>query len=78
MYPYFIMRILLATINHNFHPSQKPKQGPGGELIGHRKYLKHTQQYHAEVVKEEKAHKYFPYMVSRMLDVIYSGNQKLC
>ena len=63
------MRILLAAIDHNFHLSRKPKQGPGGEPIGHRKYSKRTQRYHAEVVKEEKAYRYFPYMVSRMLDI---------
>lgn len=63
------MRILLAAINHNFHLFRKPKQGPECELVGHRKYSKRTKQYHAEIVKEEKSYKYFPYMVARMLDL---------
>lgn len=63
------MRIFLAAIDHNFHLFRKPKQGPGGELVGHRKYSKRTQRYHAEIVKEEKSYKYFPYMVARMLDL---------
>ena len=62
------MRILLAAIDHNFHLFRKPKQSTEGELAGHRKYSKRTQRYHAEVVKEEKAYAYFPYMVARMLD----------
>lgn len=67
-YPYFVMRILLAAIDHNFHLFRKPKQSPGGKLVGHRKHSKRTQRYHAEVVKEEKAYYYFPYMVARMLE----------
>ena len=66
-YPYFIMRILLAAIDHNFHLFRKPKQSQGGELAGHRKYSKRTQRYHAEIVKEDKTYAYFPYMVARML-----------
>ena len=62
------MRILLAAIDHNFHLFQKPKQNPGRELAAHRKYSKRTQRYHAEIVKEDKAYTYFPYMVARMLD----------
>ena len=47
---------------------RKPKKSKGGDLVGHRKYSKRTQRYHAEVVKEDKAYAYFPYMVARMLD----------
>lgn len=61
------MRILLAAIDHNFHLFRKPKQSKGGDLVGHRKYSKRTQRYHAEVVRD-KAYAYFPYMVARMLD----------
>ena len=38
-YPYFIMRILLAAIDHNFHLFPKPKQSQGGELAGSQKVL---------------------------------------
>ena len=62
------MRIHLAAIDHNFHLFRKSKQSPEGDLVGHRKYSKRTQRYHAEKVKEEKGYAYFPFMVSRMLD----------
>lgn len=61
------MRILLAVIDHNFHLFQKPKKSRGGDLVGHRKYSKRTQRYHAEVVKEDKAYAYFPSMVPSMV-----------
>ncbi|XP_020616844.1 uncharacterized protein LOC110054824 [Orbicella faveolata] len=57
----------LAAIDHNFHLFRKPKQSKEGDLVGHRKYSKRTQRYHAEVVKKDKAYAYFPYMVARML-----------
>ena len=65
------MRNHLAAIDHNFHHFRKSKQSPEGDLVGHRKYSKRTQRYHAEIVKEEKGEKgyaYFPFMVSRILD----------
>ena len=65
-YPYFIMRILLAAIDHNFHLSRNPNS-QGGELAAHRKYSKRTQRYHAEIVKEDETYACFPYMVARML-----------
>lgn len=61
------MRIFLAGIDHNMHLFRKPKQHKDGELVGHRKFSKRTQKFHAEIVKEEKAYAYFPYMVARML-----------
>ena len=63
-YPYFIMRILLAAIDHNFHLFRKPKQSQGGELAGHRKYSKRLTSHiwwqeccrHAEHLKDVFLH----------------------
>ena len=66
-YPYFIMRMMLAAIDHNMHLSRGAKITEDGEERGHRKFSKRTQRYHAELVKEEKTYSYFPFMVARML-----------
>ena len=62
------MRIHLAANDHNFHLFRKSKQSLEGDLVGHRENSKRTQQYHAEIVKEERGYAYFPFKVSRMLD----------
>jgi len=66
-YAYFIMRILLAAIDHNMHLFRKPKVKKDGGAAAHRKFSKRTDRYHAEVVKEDKKYSYFPYMAARML-----------
>ena len=38
-----------------------------GDAHGHRKYSKHTQKFHAEIVKVEKSYSYFPFMMAKML-----------
>lgn len=66
-YAYFIMRVTLAAIDHNFHLSRKEAQRKDGGQRGHRKYSKRSQKYHAEVVKEEKSYSYFPFLICKML-----------
>lgn len=75
-YPYFIMRVMLAAIDHNMHLSRKPKLTNDGKEQGHRKYSKRSQKFHAEVVKEEKQYSYFPFLVSKMLQrrSVYEGS----
>ncbi|XP_020912972.2 uncharacterized protein LOC110250696 [Exaiptasia diaphana] len=68
-YQYFIMRTLLAAIDHNMHLFRKPKESKQGQILGHRKFSKRTQRFHAEVVKEEKQYKYFPCLAAKMLHV---------
>ncbi|PFX12302.1 hypothetical protein AWC38_SpisGene23764 [Stylophora pistillata] len=45
-YPYFIMRIMLAAIDHNMHLCRGQQLNAAGEERGHRKYSKHTQKFH--------------------------------
>ncbi|PFX13033.1 hypothetical protein AWC38_SpisGene22925 [Stylophora pistillata] len=67
-YPYFIMRIMLAAIDHNMHLCRGQQLNAAGEERGHRKYSKRTQKFHAETVKEEKAgYSYFPFLMAKML-----------
>ena len=66
-YPYFIMRVMLAALDHNFHLFRKAKSKVDGGQRGHRKYSKRSQKYHAELVKEEKAYSYFPFLIAKML-----------
>lgn len=66
-YPYFIMRIMLAAFDHNMHLSRGQQLNAAGEERGHRKYSKRTQKFHAEMVKEEKAYSYFPFLMAKML-----------
>ncbi|XP_015748821.1 PREDICTED: uncharacterized protein LOC107328613 [Acropora digitifera] len=66
-YAYFIMRVTLAAIDHNYHLSRKPAQRKDGGERGHRKYSKRSQKYHAEVVREEKSYNYFPFLIIKML-----------
>lgn len=54
--PYFIMRVMLAALEHNFHLFWKAKTMVDGGQCGHRKYPKCSQKYHAELVKEEKTY----------------------
>lgn len=49
------------------HLFRKAKTNKDGGLVGHLKFSKRTDRYHAEVVKEEKQYSYFPYMAARML-----------
>lgn len=49
------------------HLFRKLKTKKDGGLVGHRKFSKRTDKYHAQVVKEEKQYSYFPYMAARML-----------
>lgn len=66
-YPYFIMRVMLAALDHNFHLFRKAKSKVDGGQRGHRKYSKRSQKYHAELVKEEKTYSYFPFLIAKML-----------
>lgn len=66
-YAYFIMRVTLAAIDHNYHLSRKPAQRKDGGERGHRKYSKRSQKYHAEVVREKKSYNYFPFLICKML-----------
>ncbi|XP_068709173.1 uncharacterized protein [Montipora foliosa] len=75
-YPYFIMRVMIAAIDHNMHLNRKPKLTKEGKQQGHRKYSKRSQKFHAEVVKEEKQYSYFPFLVCKMLHrrSVYEGS----
>ena len=57
-YPYFIMRVMLAALDHNFYLFRKAKAMVDDGQRGHRKYSKRSQKYHAELVKEEKTYRY--------------------
>lgn len=61
------MRIMLAAMDHNMHLPRGQKLNAAGEERGHRKYSKHTQKFHAETIKEEKAYSYFPFLMAKML-----------
>lgn len=66
-YPFFIMRIMLAAIDHNMHLFRGSKTKADGTECGHRKYSKRTKKYHAEPVKQDKEYNYFPFLIARML-----------
>lgn len=66
-YPFFIMRIMLAAIDHNMHLFRGSKTKADGTECGHRKYSKRTKKYHAEPVKQDKEYNYFPFFIARML-----------
>ena len=61
------MRVMLAALDHNFHLFCKAKSKADGGQCGHRKYSKHSQKYHAELVKEENTYSYFPFLIAKML-----------
>lgn len=61
------MHIMLAAIDHNMHLSRGQQLNAAGEERGHRKFSKRTQKFHAEMVKEEKAYSYFPFLMAKML-----------
>lgn len=61
------MRIMLAAIDHNMHLFRGKQLNAAGDERGHRKFSKRTQKFHAEIVKEEKAYSYFPFLMARML-----------
>ena len=52
-YPYFIMCIMLAAIDHNMHLSRGQQMNAAGEERGYRKYSKRTQKFHAETQGRE-------------------------
>lgn len=66
-YPFFIMRIMLAAIDHNMHLFRGSETKADGTECGHRKYSKRTKKYHAEPVKQDKEYYYFPFLIARML-----------
>ena len=66
-YPYFIMRAILAAIHHDMHRSRGNQTNAAGDQRGHRKFSKHTQKFHAEIVTEEKSYSYFPILMAKML-----------
>ena len=49
------------------HLFRKAKTNKDGGLVGHRKFSKRTDRYHAEVVKDEKQYFYLSYMAAGML-----------
>lgn len=66
-YPYFIMRVMLAAIDHNMHLSRERKLSKDGNERGHRKYSKRSKKFHAEILKVEKSYSYFPCVIAKML-----------
>lgn len=58
---------MLAAMDHNMHLPRGQKLNAAGEKRGHRKYSKHTQKFHDETIKEEKAYSYFPFLMAKML-----------
>ena len=58
---------MLAAIDHNMYLSRGQQLNAAGEERGHRKYSKRTQKLHAEIVKEQKAYSYFPFLMAKLL-----------
>ena len=61
------MRVTLAAIDHNMHLSRETKLSRAGKEQGHRKFSKRSQKFHAEIVKQDKAYSYFPFLEAKML-----------
>jgi len=53
---FFIMRVMLATMDHNFHLFRNPQSSSDGRQLGHHKYSKRSQKCYAELIREEKSY----------------------
>ena len=66
-YDYFVVRTLLAVIDHNVHADREQAVNEHGQLIYARKYSKRTKRWHAERVKTEKSYQYFSDLMAMIL-----------
>lgn len=66
-YDYFIVRTLLAVIDHNVHADREQAVNKDGQLIYARKYSKRTKRWHAERVKTLKSYQYFSDLMAMIL-----------
>ena len=65
----FVARVTLAAIDHNMHVFRPHATTREWKLKDARKYSKRTKKWHAEPVKAPKDYKYWPFLLSQILNL---------